>query len=83
MLSIKDLTLTNIGSVDFAFEGSDQYVLVCGKDITLTKEETFNILQPFYYTDCKQPGGYFCHNISVIEQWINKMIVIVHHRFDC
>jgi hypothetical protein len=78
-----DLTITQIGKTD-ADSGYDEFLLIENKEDALTPDQAEAWLLPQVYRDSYRAGGYFCHYVSGSQYPYsdNKVIAIVHHRYD-
>ncbi len=73
-----------IGVIDNGIDGSDQYLLITVDNDSATTEEVEHEFLNLYYRDTSQPGGYFCHTVTVQRKSYSdhEFIVIIHHRYD-
>jgi hypothetical protein len=79
-----DIKIETIGAISHGVDGSDQYVLLTRWGDDLTPEDAEDWLLPQVYRDTHQAaGGYFCHRVTTTQgESANKVIAIIHHRYD-
>ena len=79
-----DIKIETIGAISHGVDGSDQYVLLTRWGDDLTPEDAEDWLLPQVYKDTHQAaGGYFCRRVTTMQgESSNKVIAIVHHRYD-
>ncbi len=78
-----DILSESIGSIARGAGGSDQYVLLTRWVDDFTPQDAEDWLLPQVYKDTHQAGGYFCHSVTTMQgESSNKVIAIVHHRYD-
>ena len=78
-----DITTETIGSID-RDDGNDEYVLLTRLVDDLTPDDAREWLLPQVYCQTYQEaGGYFCRNVTTTQAGsANKVIAIIHHRYD-
>ena len=79
-----DILSESIGSIPRGAGGSDQYVLLTRWVDDFTPQDAEDWLLPQVYKDTHQAAGsYFCHSVTTMQgESSNKVIAIVHHRYD-
>lgn len=74
-----------IGVIHLGVEGSDEYLLV-STGLTPSTPATVkrDLLERFYRDTTQEAGGYYCHNVTVLEHPISvsKFVAVIHHRYD-
>lgn len=78
------ITIENIGSLSKGIDGSDQYLMMTRMDDDLTPDDAYEIMMRLAWRDCHVPGGYFCKTGEVMQAFDgkNKVICVLHHRYD-
>lgn len=73
-----------IGVIDIGVEGSDEYLLVNTDEPTIPAKVKRDLLERFYRDTTQEAGGYYCHNVTVMEYPFSdsKFVAVIHHRYD-
>lgn len=77
-----DVRVDRIGKLNITEASVDEYVLLRGRDTDLTAAQAHQWLYPRAYRDCGLAGGYFCTSVTCIEQSPNRIVAVIHHRWD-
>lgn len=83
-LELNEQDVTLIGQVERGIDGTDNYYAVGPLEEGTSLEAIRGAFLQRYYRDTAYPGGYFCHNVSVVpqEHSTTRFIVTVHGRYD-
>jgi heme-degrading monooxygenase HmoA len=78
-----DIAIETIGAIS-QDNGRDEYVLLTRWADDLTPDDAEDWLLPRVYKDTHQEaGGYYCHRVTTTQgESANKVIAIIHHRYD-
>lgn len=73
-----------IGVIDIGVDGSDEYLLVNTDEPTIPAKVKRDLLERFYRDTMQEAGGYYCHNVTVLEHPLSdsKFVAVIHHRYD-
>jgi hypothetical protein len=77
------MKIDSIGRLSLGIEGANEYVHIYAEQPT-TEEEAHSWLLDRAYRDTHQPGGYYCHRVTIMPLPLHddQFVGIIYHRFD-